>query len=138
MKLIEGEAPVFERLNVFNIAYSMATHAGKRQALISENIANADTPGYHAKDIKPFTEVFAAGEAQGDMTASRGAHLHGANGSGFDWAVTTDDSSIDPNGNSVSVEEQILNGVEAKRQHDRALAVYRSSMNILRASLGRS
>ncbi|OIQ33352.1 MAG: flagellar basal body rod protein FlgB [Alphaproteobacteria bacterium MedPE-SWcel] len=129
---------MFERLNVFNIAYSMATHAGKRQALISENIANADTPGYHAKDIKPFTEVFAAGDAQGDMTASRGAHLHGANGNAFDWAVVTDDTSIDPNNNSVSVEEQILNGVEAKRQHDRALAVYRSSMNILRASLGRS
>ena len=34
--------------------------------------------------------------------------------------------------------EQILNGIEAKRQHDRALAVYRSSMNVLRASLGRS
>ena len=129
---------MFERLNVFNIAYSMATHAGKRQALVSENIANADTPGYLAKDIKPFKEVFAAGEAQGDMIASRSSHINGANGSGFDWAVTTDDSGVDPNGNSVSLEEQILNGIEAKRQHDRALAVYRSSMNVLRASLGRS
>ena len=63
---------MFERLNVFNIAYSMATHAGKRQALISENMANADTPGYHAKDIKPFKEVFAAGATQGDMVATRG------------------------------------------------------------------
>ncbi|MFP3385511.1 MULTISPECIES: FlgB family protein [Tritonibacter] len=129
---------MFERLNVFNVAFSMATHAGKRQALISENIANADTPGYHAKDIKPFKEVFAAGEAQGDMIATRGSHINGADGSGFDWAVTTNDSSVDPNNNSVSIEEQILNGVEAKRQHDRALAIYRSSMNILRASLGRS
>ncbi len=129
---------MFERLNVFNIAYSMATHAGKRQALVSENIANADTPGYHAKDIKPFTEVFAAGETQRDMVATRGSHLHGADGSGFDWAVQEDRSNLDPNDNSVSVEEQILNGVEAKRQHDRALAIYRSSMNILRASLGRS
>ena len=93
---------MFERLNVFNIAYSMATHAGKRQALVSENIANADTPGYHAKDIKPFKEVFAASEAQGDMIASRGSHINGANGSGFDWAVTTDESSVDPNNNSVS------------------------------------
>ena len=66
------------------------------------------------------------------------SHINGANGSGFDWAVTTDDSAVDPNGNSVSLEEQILNGIEAKRQHDRALAVYRSSMNVLRASLGRS
>ncbi|KUP94752.1 FlgB family protein [Tritonibacter horizontis] len=129
---------MFERLNVFNIAYSMATHAGKRQALVSENIANADTPGYHAKDIKPFKEVFAASNTQGDMVSSRGSHLHGTDANGLDWAVITDESNVNPNDNSVSVEEQILNGVEAKRQHDRALAVYRSSMNILRASLGRS
>ncbi|NIZ11886.1 FlgB family protein [Phaeobacter sp. HF9A] len=127
---------MFERLNVFNIAYSMATHAGKRQALISENMANADTPGYHAKDIKPFKEVFAAGATQGDMVATRGSHLN--SGDGLNWAITTDDSALDPNDNSVSIEEQILKGVEAKRQHDRALAIYRSSMNILRASLGRS
>ena len=127
---------MFERLNVFNIAYSMATHAGKRQALVSENIANADTPGYHAKDIRPFTEVIAAGKTQGDMIASRGNHMNGSDG--MNWAVFTDNGTVDPNDNSVSIEEEILKGVDAKRQHDRALAIYRSSMNILRASLGRS
>ena len=56
---------MFTELNVFKIAYSMASHAGKRQALVAENIANADTPGYHAKDIKPFKEVYAAGPRPG-------------------------------------------------------------------------
>ncbi|WP_420004690.1 FlgB family protein [Arenibacterium sp. LLYu02] len=127
---------MFEKLNVFNIAYTMATHAGKRQALVSENIANADTPKYHAKDLLPFAEVYAHGKTQGDMIASRGNHMNASDG--MNWAITTDDSSVDPNDNSVSIEEEILKGVEAKRQHDRALAIYRSSMNILRASLGRS
>lgn len=127
---------MFEKLNVFKIAYSMATHAGKRQALVSENMANANTPGYRAKDIKPFKEIYAAGEAQGGMMASRSSHLNGADGSGFDWAVQTREGYINPNGNSVTLEEEILNGVEAKRQHDRALAIYKSSMTILRTSLG--
>jgi flagellar basal-body rod protein FlgB len=129
---------VFTELNVFKIAYSMATHAGKRQALVSQNIANADTPGYHAKDIKPFKEVYAAGPRPGDMVASRGSHLNGNRGSQMDWAVTSSDAGADPNDNSVSIETEILNGVEVKRQHDRALAIYKSSMNILRTSLGRS
>jgi len=128
---------VFEKLNVFKIAYSMATHAGKRQAVVSENMANANTPGYHAKDIRPFRELYEARDAQGDMIASRGSHLNGSDGSGFDWAVYEDDSYVDPNDNSVNLEEQILNGVEAKRQHDRALAIYQSSMTILRTSLGK-
>ncbi|CUH86621.1 flagellar basal body rod protein FlgB [Phaeobacter sp. CECT 5382] len=127
---------MFTELNVFKIAYSMATHAGKRQALVSENMANADTPGYHAKDIKPFKEVFAAGARPGDMVASRGSHLNGVSGSNMDWAVTTSAAGADPNDNSVSIETEMLNGVEVKRQHDRALAIYKSSMKILRASLG--
>ncbi len=127
---------MFEKLNVFKIAYSMATHAGKRQAVVSENMANANTPGYHAKDIKPFREVYAARESQGDMVASRASHINGSSGNGFDWAVMTDDTYADPNGNSVSLEEEILKGVDAKRQHDRALAIYQSSMTILRTASG--
>ena len=44
----------------------------------------------------------------------------------------------DPNGNSVAIEDEILRSVDAKRQHDRALAIYRSSLNILRTSIGRA
>lgn len=127
---------MFDKLNVFNIAYSMATHAGKRQALVAENIANADTPGYHAKDIKPFKEIYAAGSAHGGMTVTRASHLNG--GDELSWAVTTNDSAVDPNNNSVSIEEEMLRGVETKRQHDRAMAIYKSSMNVLRSSLGRN
>jgi len=128
---------VFTELNVFKISYAMATHAGTRQALVSQNIANSDTPDYQAKDIRPFTEVFARrGTTSGDMISTRASHLNGS-ANGMQWAITTDDSNADPSGNTVSIEEQILNGVEAKRQHDRALAIYRSSMNILRTSLGK-
>ncbi|MFW8593752.1 FlgB family protein [Cribrihabitans neustonicus] len=128
---------MFTELNVFKIAYSMAAHAGTRQALVAQNIANADTPGYQAKDIKPFAEVFAAGAHGGGMTATRASHLHGSTGSGLDWAVTSSKSGSDPNDNSVSVETELLKGVEVERQHKRAMAIYKSSLNILRTSLGR-
>ncbi|CUI01486.1 FlgB family protein [Leisingera aquaemixtae] len=129
---------MFTELNVFKISYSMATHAGKRQALVAQNIANADTPGYHAKDIKPFTEVFAAGARQSSMSATRDSHLNGTAGSQMDWAVMSDETGSDPNGNSVSVEAELLKGVDTERQHKRAMAIYKSSMNILRASLGKT
>ncbi|WP_424977630.1 FlgB family protein [Leisingera sp. S232] len=128
---------MFTELNVFKIAYSMATHAGKRQALVSQNIANADTPGYHTKDIKPFKEVFAASAHPTGMIASRGSHLNGAAGNEMNWVVTSSDDGSDPNDNSVSVETELLKGVEVARQHKRAMAIYKSSMNILRSSLGK-
>lgn len=129
---------MFTELNVFKIAYSMAAHAGKRQALVSQNIANADTPGYHAKDIKPFKEVFAAGARPSSMVATRGSHLNGTADSGMNWAVISNEAGSDPNDNSVSVETELLKGVETERQHKRAMAIYKSSMNVLRASLGKN
>ncbi len=127
---------MFTELNVFKIAHSMATHAGTRQALVSQNIANANTPDYLSKDIRPFKEVYARrGTLSGDMVSTRASHLNGQGGSGVEWAITSDDTGAGPNGNNVSVEDEILKGVEVKRQHDRALAIYRSSMNVLRASI---
>ena len=50
-----------------------------------------------------------------------------------------DDRSLsEPNGNSVSLETEMVDAVAAKRQSDRALAIYRSGLTILRASIGRS
>jgi flagellar basal-body rod protein FlgB len=128
---------MFTELNVFKLAHAMASHAGKRQALVSQNIANADTPGYHAKDIKPFKEVFSGGANPGAMRASRAQHLNGTGsglGDDMNWAVTTTKAGNDPNDNSVSIEMEMLKGVEVKRQHDRALAIYKSSMKVLRSA----
>ena len=126
---------MFSDLNVFRMAYAMATHAGQRQAIVAQNMANADTPGYRARDIAPFAGIY---RADGDtMTATRPGHFGAASDAGTQWQEFHADTPADPNGNSVSVELEMVNGVEVKRQHDRALAIYRSSMNVLRTSLGR-
>ncbi len=125
---------MFQNLQVFKTAYALATHAGARQAVIARNMANADTPGYRARDIPPFAESYAGGEAAG-MRATRARHLSGAETG--TWREVTPQAPADPNGNSVSLEGEILKAVEVKRQHDRAIAVYRASLSILRTSLGR-
>jgi flagellar basal-body rod protein FlgB len=42
-----------------------------------------------------------------------------------------------PNGNNVSLEEQMALSTDARSKHDLALTVYRSSLNILKTSMGR-
>ena len=71
------------------------------------------------------------------MTATRAGHLHGGTAA-HGWAEFAVSPSGDPNGNGVSVEEEMFKAIEVKRQHDRALTIYKSSMNILRSSLGRA
>ncbi|WP_170761297.1 FlgB family protein [Ruegeria lacuscaerulensis] len=128
---------MFYDLNVFKTAYAMATHAGQRQAVISRNMANADTPGYQPRDVEAFQKTFETPGRDVTMIATRQGHLHGDNGPQI-WAEFEAEPSGEPNGNGVSIEEEMLKAVEVRRQHDRALAIYKSSMNILRSSLGRA
>lgn len=128
---------MFTDLNVFQTAQASAVHAGKRQAIIAQNVANADTPGYKARDLAPFDQLVSGMSTGSGMRASRANHLNGNSTDGLKWETVTPISAADPNGNSVSIEKEMLKSVEIKRQHDRALAIYKSSLNILRTSLER-
>ncbi|WP_363301339.1 FlgB family protein [uncultured Roseovarius sp.] len=137
LKPIEGEAPMFEKLEIFRMAHAMARHAGARQAVVSQNMANADTPHYAARDIVAFAESYETDKPTHVSRATRNGHLLGQDHRlGFD--VVEDPTAIkDPNGNSVSLETEMLRAVDVKRQHDRALAIYKSSLTVLRTAIGR-
>lgn len=128
---------MFEKLEIFRMAHAMASHAGARQAVVSQNMANSDTPGYAARDITPFAELYQSQDAALQPRATRDGHMLGhPEDRGFD--VTDDPTAIsDPNGNSVSLETEMLRAVDVKRQHDRALAIYKSSLSVLRTAIGR-
>lgn len=123
---------MFQSLTLFRQATALARHAGLRQAIVAQNMANADTPGYAALRVAPF-DPGAAGGTGAAPTRRRPGHLFDAPGTRPDVLVAQ--MTTDPNGNSVSIEEELVSSVNAKRQHDRALAIYRSGMTILRASI---
>ncbi len=128
---------MFEKLEIFRTAQAMAVHAGARQAVVAQNMANADTPGYAAREIVPFKAVMEAGNSGIGQKATRAGHLNGTNNSlQFDVSETRD-ALADPNGNSVSLEEEMIKAVDVKRQHDMALAIYKSSLTILRTAISR-
>lgn len=115
---------------IFGLASQAAKHAATRQAVIASNVANADTPGFRARDLRPF-DISAGTE----MRRTQAGHLGGQS----DRVRSTElrDMPSDPNGNTVDLEDQILRGIEAARRHDRALTVYKSSLDLMRAALGR-
>ncbi len=129
---------MYTDLNVFQTAHALAVHAGHRQAVIAQNVANADTPGYKARDIAPFAEVMSTNGSDSGLRAGRTRHLNGGVVGALNWEFTVPITAPEPNGNSVSLEKEMLKGVDIRRQHDLALAIYKSSLNVLRTSLGRT
>lgn len=132
---------MFDTLEVLQLSQAMARHAGARQAVAARNLAHADTPGYKARDLPAFPQLVRQEAAQFGLRATRDSHLAGArpearSGAGVE-SVEDEGAVSDPNGNSISLETEMLRAVDIRRQHDKALAVYRASLNILRSSLGR-
>ncbi len=128
---------MFTTLDVFKTAHAMARHAGQRQALVAENMANADTPGFRPRDLVPFGEMVRSGPDAMTPKATRPGHLFGTPG---DDALRLADirGSTGANGNGVTIEAEMLRAVEVKRQHDRAIAIYKSGLTVLRTALGRN
>lgn len=127
---------MFQDLKVFKTAFALATHAGARQSVVAGNLANADTPGYRARDVTPFSDAYGDESGSTQMRTTRAGHL-GSDLVERTWPTYFPDTPADPDGNSVSIEEEMLKAVEVKRQYDRAIAIYRSGLNVLRTSIGR-
>lgn len=126
---------MFENLDIFRMSSAMAHHAGARQALIAQNMANADTPGYAARELAPFQAYTETYYGNFHARATRASHLHGADVNQSYDPTIRHEGEADPNGNSVSIETEMVKAVEVKRQHDRALAIYKHSLTVLRSAV---
>jgi flagellar basal-body rod protein FlgB len=72
------------------------------------------------------------------MRQTRAGHLPAASGGPADALILRQDTgTMSPGGNSVSLENEMVAAAQVRMDHDTALAVYRTSLDILRASLGR-
>ncbi|SDA11480.1 flagellar basal-body rod protein FlgB [Methylobacterium sp. UNC378MF] len=106
--------PIF----LFNLASRQLQHLAARQAVISGNIANANTPGYRARDLTPFRDLL--DKTVLSMAASQPGHLEiDGPGARPARAASKDGWDIVHSGNSVSIEEQLMKSGEVSR--DQAL-----------------
>jgi len=125
---------MLEKLEITRMAQTLATHAGKRMGVIAQNVAHADTPGYKAQNLPDFVKAYADAHGQG-LRTSRPGHL-GADGATTFQPITLRTADA-PNGNSVSLEAEMVKAAEVRQEHDMALSIYRATSDILKLALGR-
>lgn len=128
-------------LKILTLAESLASFAGSRQTVLSRNVAHADTPGYRAQDLTPFSRTYEAMEATEDGLAfrprvTRVGHIDPDEGpAGSEAVQASSRGAASPNGNDVSLEDQMVRASETRLQHELALGVWRKSLDILRAAI---
>ncbi len=110
-------------LDLLKTYSAFATHALARHEVAAKNIANSDTPGFEAKKVETFSAYFKT--LDNDLTKARSPVIMSAK------------NGASPNGNSVSLEQALMESSAAKGQFELALGVYQKTMDILKLSLGR-
>ncbi|GAD58117.1 flagellar basal body rod protein FlgB [Brevundimonas sp. BAL450] len=108
----------------------------ERQRVIAQNVANSDTPGFAARDLRAPDDFAHAmmRQTQGvGMMRTSTAHIAMEPQRGINYAsMTSPDSETTLDGNSVVVEEQMLRMAESRMAHDAAIGFYQKSLNMLR------
>jgi flagellar basal-body rod protein FlgB len=127
---------MFEKPEITRMAQALASHAGARMGVVAGNIANADTPGYKRRDLPDFAKSYAAMQSGDGLKVTRAKHI-GAGWQNEMPAPEVQRSEASPDGNSVSLESEMVQAAEIRQQHDMALSVYRASSDILKLALGR-
>ena len=126
---------MFDRIETLRMAGSLTAHATERQKLIAQNVANADTPGFRARDLAGFAETYRS-RVSIEMRGTRPGHLTGNSWGGAERIEDTGGEPA-PNGNTVSLEDEMIRVAATRREFDMSLAVTRSAMSLIRTSLGR-
>jgi flagellar basal-body rod protein FlgB len=121
--------------NTFRVLEKSLDYSSTKQKVISQNIANVDTPNYKAKDVvkNSFQEVLDA-SIEAYRTDSR--HLTFKKSSNESIIVTEQNGSYNNDGNSVDVDKEMAdlatNQIYYNAVTDRLSGKFSSLQNVIR------
>ncbi|MGE5538296.1 MAG: flagellar basal body rod protein FlgB [Gemmatimonas sp.] len=127
------------KIPFFDLINKRLTWLAQRQDLLAQNVANADTPGYKARDLKEptFAELVRGAGNPGVPVATQRGHF-GAQVRGAHWTAV-DDTSGTPtmNGNTVDMENELIKVSKTGIDYQFAINLYRKQIGMIKTALGR-
>jgi flagellar basal-body rod protein FlgB len=132
-------------IELFRVTGDRMRYLTERQSVIARNIANADTPDYKARDLAPFNPVAPKGgfgnvSSSLSLVQTNPAHLQLDDASGgvqgAHTIVTDAAYGEKPNGNTVSVEEQMVKSADVTNAFAMASAAYAKSISVMKIATG--
>jgi len=124
---------------LFSMLRDRMTWLHQRQDLLSQNVANADTPGYVARDLKPlnFDDAMRNTTSGGSLITTNARHiaLSSSTSSAFEDRAAPDTESS-PNGNAVSLEMEMIKVSDTQAQFQAASNLYAKAMTMMKTAIG--
>lgn len=129
-----------DKIKLFSMMKQRLDYIGQRQEVLSQNIANADTPGYKAKDLEPFKfqDLVRQESMQVNMVRTDTRQLPGRRRKILDFATHTERHPYETSttGNSVVLEEQMAKVNANNISHRLTTELYRKHLQLIRIAIG--
>lgn len=111
----------------------------ERQRLLAENVANADTPRFQPRDLKPldFGKQVQAAAGEVRLASTNPAHIGGTNGTNTFLVDRNGKYDVRPAGNAVNLEDQMMKVAGNQMDYQAAISLYSRSMGLFRTALGK-
>lgn len=129
-----GDLPIFAALKS-----KMQWHQ-TRQTLLAENVANAETPGYRGRDLAQFSisDVQRRSGASVTTAATNARHFSvGGDASRAFGARAMNNFEIMPEGNGVTLEEEMMKVTTNQMDYQAATTLYTRSLRLMKIALGK-
>ena len=133
----------FSSISLFNIMKSKLEYLSERQSVLAQNIANADTPGYIAKDIpepdfKRMMKDSSKGAVQKlQMAATDSRHIPSREvSSSFAAVKNKKTAELNPNGNNVVIEEEMSKVAMNQAEYQKVLNLYGKAVSMFKTAIG--
>lgn len=126
------------KLAFFQMAKMRMDWGAQRMKVLSENIANANTPRYHARDVKElnFRNLALSEERRVAQARTQPGHQSPGIPEPGPYRVYTDRYPYEasPDGNQVILEEQMREMGSTKSEYSLALSLVKKNLDMLRAA----
>ncbi len=123
------------RIPLFDLAERRLAWADQRQAVLAQNVANANTPGWQPRDVAPFAATM-ADQASFDLTRTDPGHLAGTSDAGILGAKTVRPSGREPDGNAVSLDQELTKIADTDTTQSLVTTIYHTYLGLFRTALG--
>jgi flagellar basal-body rod protein FlgB len=119
---------------LLNIASRQSEYLATRQSIISENIANVNTPRFKARDTEPFAAIL--DKTQLAMVSTNASHISLGGDSVRKIEVTREDAwDVVHSGNTVVLEQELLKTGETARQYSLNTGIIKTFHRMFLASV---
>lgn len=111
-----------------------------RQTLLAENVANAETPGYRGRDLSAFSIDDHARRSGVTIAAASTNARHfsvGGDKSAAFGAQRMNSFEVMPEGNGVTLEEEMMKVTTNQMDYQAATTLYTRSMRLIKIALGK-